>query len=245
MSNPEPRTEMISELIDSLRELDDPPTWLEIAEGLWLAESMSATKTARRAVTASHGPTVKAGSAAPPRSVITPLELGAQARSPTGPGLDPKLFFRTAGPGGFESGRVPISVPTVPALTGTGAIFRALRPLNRRFPSATKSELDEEETAARTADFGLWSPRFRPTMDRWLDLTLVVDTSASMALWRQSVLEFRTVLDRLGAFRDVRTWRFDGDRDTAELNLSGESDLSSHRSSVLADPSVRHVILLV
>ena len=235
---------MISELIDSLHELDDPPTWLEIAEALWLAESMSATKSARLAVTASHGPAAKAGFAAAPRGVTTHFDFDARAGSQGAPGLDSELFFRTAGSEGFEPGSVPISVPTVPALTGTRAIFRALRPFNRRFPSAAKSELDEEETAARTADLGVWSPRFRPTMDRWLDLTLIVDTSASMALWRQSVLEFRAILDRLGAFRDVRTWRFDGDQDTAELNLSGESDVASHRPAELRDPSGRRVILV-
>lgn len=245
MTNDDARTRLIGELIGQLRELDHPPTGLEIAEALWLAESMSGAKAAGPEGAAGRGPASKARSAASPSGAAAPSAPRTRTRSPAGQEPGSRLFFRAADLESPEEGGVPISVPTVPALSGTRAIFRALRPLSRRFPSTAKSELDEEETVAGIADFGLWSPRFRPLMDRWLDLTLVVDTSTSMALWRQSTLEFRTAMDRLGAFRDVRTWRFDGDRGSAELSLRGESDVARHLPAELRTPVGRRVVLVI
>ena len=83
-------------------------------------------------------------------------------------------------------------------------------------------------------------------MDRWLDLTLVVDESASMVIWRQAITDFRALLEQFGAFRDLRTWRFNGDLSAAEMrDLRGESGVSAHRPRELLDPTGRRLILVV
>src|SRR6202034_3977050 len=96
MSDHEARAGMISELIGSLRELDHPPTGLEIAEALWLAESMSAAKAAGPATPAGHDPAGRAGSAAPlsgPTASSAPM---TRTGWPVGSGPGSRLFFRAA-----------------------------------------------------------------------------------------------------------------------------------------------------
>ena len=102
-------------------------------------------------------------------------------------------------------------MPTVSALPGIHEINRALRPLRRRYKSSVSSAVDEVMTATSIADSGLWYPTLLPSLQRWLSLTLIVDDSESMVVWQQTCNELRLLLERLGAFSDLRTWRFDGD----------------------------------
>lgn len=236
---------MIKGLLDALGELEAPPTAQEIAEALWLAEALPPGRTAPLSSPFGPAALLPAGGTV---AGTTRLDGAPEAGEQPGawePG-ETSVHLRTPDtrPGARRAG-IPVHVPAVSALKGTKMIARALRPLCRRFPSMTRSVLDEAATAASIADDGLWSPRYRPVMDRWLDLTLVVDESTSMAIWRQTITEFRRLLDRLGAFRDLRTWRFDGDQSAQEMRLTGESDVSAHRPRELLDPTGRRVILVV
>src|SRR6266540_1921347 len=116
-----------------------------------------------------------------------------------------------------------IRTPTAPALPGSLAIARSLRPLRRRVASNREFELDEEATAGQIAETSVWAPTLRPKLERWLDLALVVDTSTSMVVWRRSVAEFRTILEQVGAFRDIRVWTFASDQVNGDLTLRPES----------------------
>ena len=66
--------------------------------------------------------------------------------------------------------------------------------------------------AERAAEDGIWTPVLRPALTRWLDLALVIDQSPSMAVWARTVEELRRLLERHGAFRDVRIWLLNTDR---------------------------------
>jgi hypothetical protein len=101
------------------------------------------------------------------------------------------------------------------------AIARALRPLHRRVPSRTALEVDDQATAQLAAESHLYLPVRRPESGRWLDLALVVDTSASMTIWAPQVGAFRRLVERLGAFRDVRCYHFDAD----DVNPGGAGSL--------------------
>ncbi|WDZ87490.1 SAV_2336 N-terminal domain-related protein [Micromonospora cathayae] len=103
------------------------------------------------------------------------------------------------------TGRAPLPA----ALSQAAAVQRALRPFKRRVPSQRRSELDEEATAHAIAQTGVWTPVLRPVTERWLDLVLVVDTSAAMAVWRGVVTDFRETVEQIGAFRRVETWYLD------------------------------------
>ncbi|MER5787167.1 FxSxx-COOH system tetratricopeptide repeat protein [Streptomyces sp. NPDC001980] len=98
-------------------------------------------------------------------------------------------------------------VEALPDLRDAAGITRALRALKQLVPSAFEVELDEETTAERAAEDGLWVPYTRPADERRFDLVLVVDDHATMVIWEQTVAEFTAVAERLGAFRDVRVRR--------------------------------------
>ena len=91
------------------------------------------------------------------------------------------------------------------------ALFRALRPLKRSCSRARRAELDERGTAEKSADAGSLVLSFRQREERWVDLAVLIDVSASMVIWQDAVDELLGVLTRLGAFRDVAAWAFDAD----------------------------------
>ncbi|MEV7436884.1 FxSxx-COOH system tetratricopeptide repeat protein [Streptomyces griseoviridis] len=112
-----------------------------------------------------------------------------------------------------------------PALEASRPIERALRPLRLRLPSARVRLLDEEATAESRAEHGSWLPCFRPAPERWLSLTLVVDSGLSMGLWTRMVRQFEAVLLGSGAFRDVRVCRWaDGTGRGRRGGVPGRSD---------------------
>lgn len=162
------------------------------------------------------------------------------------PGLD--LLPGAAGDGAGRSGAL-LKTPQATALPGTPEIARALRPFRRRVPSRTMQVIDEQATAQRTAEERLLSIVLRPVRTRWLAVDLVIDESASMAVWQRTVLAFRRLLVRLGAFRDVRVWGLNADS-PGDLRLyaglpSGKRVGPPHSLNELVDPSGRHLILLV
>ena len=101
---------------------------------------------------------------------------------------------------------IPFQTPTAPALRKTLPLERSLRPLMRKVDSYTQQVLDETATAEQTAQQQFCMPVMRPARERWLELALVIEDSASSFLWRETIRDFRQVLERQGAFRTVTTW---------------------------------------
>lgn len=100
-------------------------------------------------------------------------------------------------------------------------ITRALRPL-KRFVTSRRADdvvIDEIATAERAVQDELWWPVTRQRRERWLDLTIVIDTAPSMALWRHKVAAFVELLEQLGAFRTIRVRRLDTNRSAAGVPL--------------------------
>jgi ribosomal protein S1 len=93
----------------------------------------------------------------------------------------------------------PRAIPNLPEIT------RAIRPLKKRIPSRTRMLLDEQATAARIADHKIWLPVFVAERDRPHSLIIVIEDTPSMELWTPVVSEWSALLERLGAFRRVRT----------------------------------------
>ncbi|MFD8395117.1 FxSxx-COOH system tetratricopeptide repeat protein [Streptomyces sp. NPDC059680] len=105
-----------------------------------------------------------------------------------------------------------------PALERSRLIEKAFLPMRIRLRSRTVQVLDEEATAESRAERGAWVPLFRPAQERWLTMTLVVDTGDSMALWSRTVAQFEAALRGSGAFRDVRVcpWRPGGGTESGD-----------------------------
>ncbi|MEO1403962.1 MAG: SAV_2336 N-terminal domain-related protein, partial [Cyanobacteria bacterium J06635_1] len=144
---------------------------------------------------------------------------------------------------------IPFQTPIAPALRKTLAIGRALRPLMRKVESYTQTVLDEDATAERTAEQQFCMTIIRPAQERWLELTLVVEESASSFLWQETIRDFKQLLERQGAFRSVSVWYLRTDAE-GELNLfakrpTGPLKPLPRSPRELIDASGRRLILLV
>ncbi|MFI6024129.1 FxSxx-COOH system tetratricopeptide repeat protein [Amycolatopsis magusensis] len=222
--------------------------WWEVADAVWLAGKLPRAGAER------------SGEPPPP----TPPE-------PPGPPIDHEPDFETQldGPSGFHPADAVRPDPSPPRYTGLRprplggggggshwppesglpqelAIARAMRPLMRTVPSKLDSVLDEEKTAVRAAEEGLWLPASEPAQVHPFDLLLVVDTSSSMRIWAHVAREFQTMLERQGAFRDVRPVGLDSDQPGPELVFHG-SDPGSNTipPGSLFDPTGQRAVLVL
>lgn len=137
-------------------------------------------------------------------------------------------------------------------LPEAAAITRALRPLKQARPSGAEEDavLDEERTAEQGVQDKLWLPQTKPASVRGLDLTVVVDTSPSMALWKPTVAAFLTLLRQLGAFRAIQVRLLETDRGTGEgvfgpVLRGGTPSAPERQPAELLDPSGHRIMLVL
>jgi len=148
-------------------------------------------------------------------------------------------------------GGMSVLMPDAPALNDTLVLGRALRPLRRRYPSGKRMVLNERATAHQIAEMKKQAlvPVMEPSPERWFELALVIDESLSMRLWQQTILEVRTLFERLGAFRDIRIWSLaTGDETSVQLYAgmrSSTPERFEHKPEELLDPTGRRLILVV
>ncbi|SNS59808.1 FtsK/SpoIIIE family protein [Actinomadura meyerae] len=226
----------IDRLRAALAATGPPPDARELSEMLWLAchitpvaedETSPAPPPARpRADPEEPGEVPEPPPAAvPPEPAPEPLT-----------GLHPR-----PGPGAEPAGSAAeVLVPTAPMLADALGVQRALRPLKRRVPSRHRRELEEEATAARIADTGLWAPVLVPSSERWLTLSLVVDTGPTMRLWRPLARELTETLIRQGAFQDVHVAYLD-----ATGRIASAPGAPPQDPGTLLDASGRHAVLVL
>ena len=247
---------MIDLVAAVLRSAGLEPTWEDVADTLWLAREIARheapveLREPRASGMQGHLPVPDAGLSTPdiPGKPRAPSEQRQAGVSPAT--ARASLQLPPAASTKMPPAGLPFQTPTATALPGALGLGHALRPLKRRVPSATTVILDEEATAERAAEQGIWTPVVRPAPTRWLDLALVVDRSPSMAIWARTVEELRRLLERHGAFRDVRIWLLDTDTTDKQpaLYAGTESVISHARPSTpreLVDPGGKRLILLV
>ncbi|MER7542466.1 SAV_2336 N-terminal domain-related protein [Spirillospora sp. NPDC127506] len=224
----------IDRLREALSAIGPPPDARELSEMLWLACHIAPAE--ERPPPASpappHAPASKAPRPPAPPAPAAPPPPAPEPRT----GLHPR-----PAPGAEPAGEASeVLVPTAPMLADALGLQRALRPLKRRVPSPHRRELDEEATAARVADTRLWTPVLAPSPERWLSLTLVVDTGPAMRLWRPLARELTEMLIRQGAFRNVRVAYLDATGGVASAPGAPPRD-----PRTLLDPSGRRVVLVL
>jgi hypothetical protein len=145
------------------------------------------------------------------------------------------------------AGIVATAHRVTPTLDDPLGVGRSLRPLRVRRPAPTKTSLDEVATAEQFARLRYWLPVLRSSAVRWPDLALVVD--AATALWAGRVQRFELVLQRLGAFRQLRTWRLrpdppGGGPPVVAPGLDGR-DGPELDAALLGEPTGRRLLLVV
>ncbi|MEV7193737.1 SAV_2336 N-terminal domain-related protein [Streptomyces sp. NPDC093510] len=178
-----------------------------------------------------------------PAQLLGALHAAAAARSA------PELAELGAGHRtDLPEGALPVRVPEEKALGEDELRFaRALRALKQSGPDPFRTEFDEEATTAALAETGLPDMVTRPARQRRLNLVLLIDEGISMLLWRRLAIELRTLLERLGAFRDVRVHGLDSRSARAPLLRARPFDPFAPALSPasVVDPSGRTLILVI
>ncbi|WP_369360367.1 SAV_2336 N-terminal domain-related protein [Streptomyces sp. cg2] len=240
-----------------------------LLDALWLATHLPAGQDSapvaralgptapRAAAGAANEPPPPAAQLAPPRAAdapegaprdILPLDrLGGDLHAAPAPAAPRRRTVRKAPPPAPSGAALPVRAPEAKALAGELRIGRALRPLRQRRATTRFQEFDEAATAAALAESGLPDVVLRPGQERWLDLVLLVDDGVSMLLWRRLAVEWRGMMQRVGAFRTVRVHGLDTRGPDAPV-LRGrpfDPDAGTLSPSVLADPSGRTLVLLL
>ncbi|WP_053647130.1 ATP-binding protein [Streptomyces sp. XY431] len=195
---------------------------------------------------------------APAVAVPPPLPLPhpPPVRPPAGPNAGPNaaLHHRSGPPeagGADRSGGHAVQVTQPAALDGGLALARALRPLRHAVDAPGRATLDEEATAEATAETGILLPVWRPAQQPRFSVDLLVDTGATMAVWHRLAGELSTLLERHGAFADVRCWALDTDRPVPTLapfhrrRPGAPAAARADWSRPLNDPTDRRILLVL
>ncbi|MCS7475777.1 FxSxx-COOH system tetratricopeptide repeat protein [Umezawaea endophytica] len=239
-------------------------TYRELRDGLWLARRLP------RPVEPDHPPQPAEDKSPPEQPAVeTPrFEDSAPEQDNTPDDIDPPTFLDNASEAGGKEDWEPRTAvvnsgstlseanggvdaraawPTIPALSEAARISQALRPFARRSPSPWRKVLDEEATAIRAAQEELWIPEWKAAEWRRFEVVLVIDASPSMDIWQRTAHEFRELLLRQGAFRNVRCFSLDGSRTSVEdLVLVPESGTGAPRHwSHLVDNTERRIVLVL
>lgn len=142
----------------------------------------------------------------------------------------------------------PVRAPEEKALGSVELrLGRALRPLKQLRPDRREWELDEPATVTAMAETGLPDAVMRPGRARWLDLVLLVDDGVSMLLWQRLATETRLLMERSGAFRDVRVYGLDSRSPEAPLlgRRPYEQDSAPLPTSAVTDPAGNTLLLVI
>jgi hypothetical protein len=237
----------VQRLAELMYGLELEPSEEDILDVLWLASHLE-----------EHVPAPAEETLGKASSESRPQEYPAQGRQDrlavqddAAQAADSEYSFhlRPVGSSGTAGGQraVAMRAPAAAALGGQLNLAKALRPLKQKKASRHQLLLDEEATASRIADEGLWIPALIPAPTRWLEIALVVDGYESMSIWRKTIAELRALLEGLGTFRDVRFWILDHPED--DLSRPGVrrwrpgSALRSPRE--LIDPAGNRVIVVI
>ncbi|MEM9447308.1 MAG: formylglycine-generating enzyme family protein [Cyanobacteria bacterium P01_E01_bin.6] len=245
MSDPTASPEALRELITCLRRAEIDWDAENIADLVWLSRYMdgetmqrspssSSSSQPLRGQTDPSRPAPPLPPPPPPPSSEIGLYSGNSQSQPTKPTPD--------------TGGIPFQVPTAPALRKTLAIGRALRPFMRKVDSYTQQVLDEDATAEQTAEQRFCMTVVRPAKERWLEVALVIEDSAASFLWRETIRDFKQVLERQGAFRSITVWHLQTSQGDIKLFATPPSDDAvqpSRSAKELIDASGRRLILLV
>ncbi|MGK7924882.1 MAG: SAV_2336 N-terminal domain-related protein [Spirulina sp.] len=138
----------------------------------------------------------------------------------------------------------PIRVPDPFPLPKPAAISKALLPLAQRVPGLLANELDIDATVERMAEAdGLPTLVFRPSLERWFEVHLLVDRSPSMELWGDLAEGVAALFRWQGFFRDVRVWQF-ATEDSEPRLFSGEERIEREIRSLIAPSRNRLFVVL-
>ena len=233
---------MIRQLVAALAEAGVETDAQAIADALWLMrarrdESVDGDRQGASAIRSA--PTEPRPPDAEPRHPADSAEAVSERIGGRGPGGSAKASQAVSGPGAVASS---ITLRRARALPGALELGRALRPLKQRHPSKRHHALDVEATVEYFCDTGVLTPVMRPGAERWFDVDVLIDVGASMAVWQETGVELVSLLERHGAFREVRQWTLD--QIDGKVRLSRATGVHSEAPQ-LVDPGARRLTMVV
>ncbi len=247
---------MIESLVKAMEEQKLEVTWREIADAVWLAAVLGPPDNRQdqgSSTTGTEGPRSagleggESGTTSQKNVTPTPSRMSEEPRGDGSANIHAPVSTNAGGVSGGAGAGTPIRVPRASALKNALAIGRALRPLARREPSPFAQVFDEAATVRRAADCDIWIPVLRPAPARPFEMALVIDGAITMAAWHETLREFRLVLERLGAFFDVRAWRLHaapGPEGSLTLAPEGGNPRVRRKADELRDATGRRLVLV-
>jgi tetratricopeptide (TPR) repeat protein len=226
-------------------------SWSELGDAVWLAVAIGDAEPRSHPEFEAPDPAADddSGSGGP---LDTPEEPAGPATPPLGSTAERLVAGFAESPELLRASGSASAGGAARALPDAAAIVRALRPLKLSRPSPHPEDLvlDEERTAENAVEDRLWLPTTKPALVRGLDLTVVVDSSPSMALWQPSVEAFVTVLKQVGAFRSVQIRLLETEGRAIVDGLGpvlrgGTPESLERRPAELLDPSGRRLLLVL
>jgi formylglycine-generating enzyme required for sulfatase activity len=260
---------IITSLITTLRSHHIEPTAEELADALWFA--MQIKPFVAPVTTFETKPSQSSSEKSPPSSAIsTPSQAQkpqpsknipesirpdkSSTEKPTSekpshlasetPPQTPEsypLYPHTSEPADSPKVGRPLRTPAATMLPDALGLEKALRPLMQWVASQTHYVLDEAATVQQIAEQDIWLPVLQGAPERWFEVALVIEDSASMVIWQPTIAEWRRLLERHGAFSNVQTWRLTYQAGQIQLYAGSRPC----QPSELLDPLGRRLILIV
>ena len=201
----------ISELIERLQNAELDLSATEIAEVLWLWVKTVPSQVSEiplpQQETAASSSTLDSSLISFDENRKSSSSSNSETPESIIADIIPKTFVKHLEDTSIKEKIYPIKVPDAPAIPNIRQIERALKPLRRNFSSSREWELNEAATVNRIVEQKLWIPVLKPVLTRrWLDLVLVIESNNSLVIWQQTIIELRSLLKRLGVFRQFDTW---------------------------------------
>lgn len=178
-----------------------------LADALWLAASGVVGEGTEPSAAAVAGET--APDPAPGEAVAADGDTPQDVRTAGAPGTGrTELSLRRSGSDTTVRG-VPLSLGRADPLPDALAVGRAIQPFRRPWRRGGRNRLDIEATVEHYARGGPLVPLFRPAPEPWFEAVVLVDSSLSMSVWEETSRAVIRLLNTLGGFRAVHTWRLE------------------------------------
>jgi hypothetical protein len=225
-------THRVRQLIERIANSGLDVTPEDLAEALWLAGMLppAPPAAADEADGAPAGTDVTASAGDAAGTPVTDPPATAAVRPPAAPLTRPPGAPLVGPPGAAPTDAVSL------------AIARALRPLRITTAAPRGVELDEEASAAQSAEARQWVPAFKRDRERWFDLCLVVDAAGSVRIWRRVVQALRGIAEQSGAFRTISVASVAADDDRPIFQVGQRC---SYGPDVLVGAPHRRLVLIV
>lgn len=194
---------VVAKLFEALRRVGRPVSVEELLDALWVAPHLPVEP---------RPPDAAPATTAPPEPGRTPPPAPDGAGVPPAPAAPPRFPVESAGPStGRHRPGYPIRLPPGAPLLRGREVLRALRGFLQWVSARARWELGEDATVELRCQTRLPLVQLRPQRERALSVCLVIDASASMEVWTDTIRAWVRLITGAGIFRHVRLLRLDAD----------------------------------